>query len=277
MFISILLVSFVSAAPPLPTEFLGGVSIDGQPAPLNTEIIAKINGKIAGSIKTNELGKYGSRGTFDKRLTVSATEEDTNQTIEIEFFVNGVQVGNKVSYLPGMTRVLDISVGTSNGVIHGGSVYLQPYPTANTTTVPTTSSSSSSGGGSYSGGSSSGGSSSSGDSDFLSPVNTTPTTVAPTLAINTSKIDDSGNQTVGSVVGLPTTNLVTTKPTVNYSTIPPTAVATIATGSGMDGLVLPIAIVLFLGCLVGLGAYLYWKKKHVEVIEEPVAEELELE
>ena len=126
--LALLLISSASAAPPLPAEFYGSVSIDGKAAPSGTTIIAKINGQQRGSITTSSSGVYGSgTGAFSERLVVVATEEDLAKgTPTVEFTIAGKAAIQKVPFQPGIATNLDLSTGGS------------PVTTKPTTTAPTT-------------------------------------------------------------------------------------------------------------------------------------------
>ena len=51
---AIVLIGTVAAAPVLPDEFYGSVFLNGNPAPVGTVIIAKINGEERGNFTTTE-------------------------------------------------------------------------------------------------------------------------------------------------------------------------------------------------------------------------------
>ena len=79
---------FPSSSPFLPCEFYGTLIIDGAPAPADTEIIAYIGDRAAGSIITEDVGLYGGIGTFDIRLVViPLAEELSDGTAVIRFAI----------------------------------------------------------------------------------------------------------------------------------------------------------------------------------------------
>ncbi len=100
------LVSAAAAAPLLPSEFYGDITINGAPAPAGTVINATINGETVGTFVTLSPGIYGGPGTFDERLSVIGTEDGQS----VAFFING-EIANETSiYHPGTTQRLDLSI-----------------------------------------------------------------------------------------------------------------------------------------------------------------------
>lgn len=90
--VCIFLVQIVYAEPstPLfPMLFNGTVSIDGNPAPIGMEIVAKIEGVEKGNLTTSEVGKYGDFGGPGPELVVSGNATDTGKTIN--FFIKTFQ------------------------------------------------------------------------------------------------------------------------------------------------------------------------------------------
>jgi len=104
----------VSAAPLQPNKFSGDVTLNGVPAPLNTNISAFIDGVHKGSITVEIAGKYGD---FDglKYLDVSGDDSDDGKTIN--FMIGGVAAEQTAMWIIGEgPRVLDLSaVGTPTG------------------------------------------------------------------------------------------------------------------------------------------------------------------
>jgi hypothetical protein len=122
----LLLVITVSASPVLPAEYYGQVTLNGNPAPVGTEISVTINNVVVGSIQTTAAGYYGGSGTFDPRLTVSGTAD--GQTLV--FLINGNTADQTSVFHPGKTQQLSLSaVGTSKVTV---------TPTKTTTTVSPT-------------------------------------------------------------------------------------------------------------------------------------------
>ncbi len=110
------------AVPPIPAQFYGSISIDGNPAPAGTMITALINGQEKGSLITTVDGYYGGLGIFDDKLTVTATEEEYSGGFrEIIFQIGGVRADQTATYDVGAITQLDLTTGGTGG----GS-----YPTA---------------------------------------------------------------------------------------------------------------------------------------------------
>ncbi|HWQ65265.1 MAG TPA: PKD domain-containing protein [Methanospirillum sp.] len=106
------LILSVSAVPPLPAEFYGGVTIQGTPAPIGTVVVAKINDQVRGQLSLNEAGKYGHTGIFDERLVVAATDDDLKSGAAVVTFLIGSTVAEQtVPFEPGKTQKLDLSAG----------------------------------------------------------------------------------------------------------------------------------------------------------------------
>ena len=104
----------VSATPLNPNTFCGDVTLNGVPAPLDTNISALIDGVLKGSITVEIAGKYGD---FDglKYLDVSGDDSDDGKTIN--FMIDGVAAGQTAVWIENAgPRVLDLSaVGTPTG------------------------------------------------------------------------------------------------------------------------------------------------------------------
>lgn len=159
--IILLLAVHVSAIPPMPTEFYGSVVLDGKPAPAGTNITAIINGVEKGSIKIVVDGFYGGPGIFDDRLKVSVPEEEYKPgMLKISFMIGDKQAVQSVDYEPGVSKQLDLAVGTRAQAMTSPATYMTPVD--NTTSVSTQNTVSNSNPGSYSASSSGSGSSGSG-------------------------------------------------------------------------------------------------------------------
>lgn len=122
-----------SGSTSVPAEFWGGVTVNGQPAPAGSVVIAKINGAEKGRITTSQAGVYGGSGTFDDRLRVLVNQNDLSSgTLVVTFWLNGVQAQQTAVF----------SSATSQNVPLTFSGNIQPTPTSpppsQTTTIPTT-------------------------------------------------------------------------------------------------------------------------------------------
>lgn len=102
-----------SAAPTIPDEFWGEITIGGEPAPAGTEITAKVNWNECGSITTNNVGSYGTTGNYGVRLEVKADENCIGKTIT--FWVKDVQADQEIAYKGGISKCLDLTFPCSGG------------------------------------------------------------------------------------------------------------------------------------------------------------------
>ncbi|PKL59543.1 MAG: hypothetical protein CVV33_07290, partial [Methanomicrobiales archaeon HGW-Methanomicrobiales-4] len=73
--------NFVYAQPLPDLYFYGAVSIDGQPAPQGTKLIAKIDDVVRGEYTTTQTGQYGGAGQQDPALKVPLTEMDLGKHV----------------------------------------------------------------------------------------------------------------------------------------------------------------------------------------------------
>lgn len=70
----------------MPLVLQGTVELNGEPAPVNTEITAKVNGDVVGTTEVDQEGIYGSqRGT---KLNIKCEPDNYK---DIKFYVNGVE------------------------------------------------------------------------------------------------------------------------------------------------------------------------------------------
>lgn len=130
----IILVSGVSAIPPLPYEFYGNATINGTPAPIGTLITAHIGDIEVGNISINTIGLYGGSATFDKRLVVNGDEKQIGQYIT--FRVEGTEAAQKVKLWAGESQRLDLTfIPGAAGTIDAS---ITPSQQTNTPDVPTT-------------------------------------------------------------------------------------------------------------------------------------------
>jgi len=97
------------APPVLPCSFYGNVSIDEEPAPVGTEITAKMDNKTCGNITVTEEGRYGGAGGFDPKLVVIGTAEDENKNVS--FYVDGAKAEESATWHSGAPpKHFDLSV-----------------------------------------------------------------------------------------------------------------------------------------------------------------------
>lgn len=96
IFIVLLLVNLVFAIPGIPHLFYGSITVNGQPAPDGTTIVAKING-IEVAATTTSGGKYGYAPLF----YVPDTDPASRTGSTISFFVNNVDTGQTATFCQG--------------------------------------------------------------------------------------------------------------------------------------------------------------------------------
>jgi len=90
---------------PVPAAYYGDVTINGDPAPVGTEITAVVNGEERGSIVVSEAGSYGGPNALDEKLVV----EDASPGEEVTFVVRGVAADETVSWESGDVRQVDLA------------------------------------------------------------------------------------------------------------------------------------------------------------------------
>ncbi|WP_128692844.1 hypothetical protein [Methanoculleus taiwanensis] len=108
----------VAAVPPLPAEYSGTVTINGDPAPAGTVIVGLIGGEERGRLTTTEEGAFGGESPFAVRLLVQAAE--TDEYLTVTFLVNGVPAGESVTFVPGSIQVVDLTVSASSLTVSAG-------------------------------------------------------------------------------------------------------------------------------------------------------------
>lgn len=79
-------VSAVDSAPSMPLVLSGNIEIDGEPAPVGTEIVVKLNETIAGQTEVSLEGIYGN--TPQNKLYITCSPEDYSN---LKFYVNDVE------------------------------------------------------------------------------------------------------------------------------------------------------------------------------------------
>lgn len=92
-----------------PMELWGNATISGNPMPLNSIIIAKIDDNECGRIITTIDGKYGDDGPFDERLRVYLKEEEISQGQNLITFWNSEKKAKQtVQYKPSTSIKLNL-------------------------------------------------------------------------------------------------------------------------------------------------------------------------
>ena len=82
-----------SAPPPLPALCYGELTVNGEPAPVGTKVVAKVDGVVRGELVSEEVGWYGGPGLKSK-LAV-AGENLVGKTVR--FYVSGTYKGTAYS------------------------------------------------------------------------------------------------------------------------------------------------------------------------------------
>ncbi|WOF16970.1 hypothetical protein F1737_09865 [Methanoplanus sp. FWC-SCC4] len=114
IFLLILSVILASAAPPIPCDYYGSVTIDGKTAPAGTVIVAKVDLNKRGEFTVTTPGVFGDSGTFDDRLFVSATEEEMAAgNPEVTFWYGTYKAKQTSAYTQGGHISLNLEFTTS--------------------------------------------------------------------------------------------------------------------------------------------------------------------
>lgn len=112
--------------PKLPLSVYGEVTIDGEPAPAGTEIVALIDGDERGEIVTTEDGVYGGSAMGDEKLVVDGHESDDGAAVT--FLVDGTEADETVTWEPGADTEVTLTVDTASD---GGGSIAVPAPDEN--------------------------------------------------------------------------------------------------------------------------------------------------
>ncbi len=125
LIVFIILVSAGTSAalnPLIPAGYYGSITLDGQPAPAGTTIIAKIGTEERGSITTASSGSYGGPGGPDLKLGVLGYAGENGSIVT--FFVNNVAAQQTTTWTSGEIKKVDLTfvgVTTGGGGPSGGS------------------------------------------------------------------------------------------------------------------------------------------------------------
>jgi len=112
---------YVSAQPAVPHAFYGSVLINGNPAPVGTQIEARGTGVLTGvegnPIVTTEVGKYGSEDPLGPKLVVQG---DIADGTTIEFYVNGHKADQTAEWHSMAIEELDLTATIPTTPAGGG-------------------------------------------------------------------------------------------------------------------------------------------------------------
>jgi PGF-pre-PGF domain-containing protein len=126
MVLTILITSGIASAQnelPLnpPPGYYGSVTVNGQPAPPGTTIIAKIGGEVRGSITTSVSGLYGDNPGPSKLWVTGYDNELTPAPATVTFYLNDIaaqQTGTLTG--AGTINSADLNFIIPAGVVSGG-------------------------------------------------------------------------------------------------------------------------------------------------------------
>lgn len=101
------------AEPPAPPHaFYGGLTINGEPAPVGAVVEARVDGVLAGVITTTVEGQYGGSQLGEEKLVVQG---DIPPDAPIRFWVNGADTGQTYPFQSGAITSLDLSLEVQPG------------------------------------------------------------------------------------------------------------------------------------------------------------------
>ena len=92
-------------------EFYGPVTINYQPAPVGTEILAKIDGRTKSSVTVTKDGYYGGQGSYSDKLSVSVNQADIGRSIS--FWADGIQ-GTPTVPITGEGSIQELALNFAN-------------------------------------------------------------------------------------------------------------------------------------------------------------------
>lgn len=102
-------VAVADDTPAVPASYYGSVTVDGEPAPVGTEIDAVVDGDVQDTITVEEAGQYGGPGPFDEKLVV----DDAEAGDTVEFQIDGEPAEETVEWEPGDVREVDLTFEAS--------------------------------------------------------------------------------------------------------------------------------------------------------------------
>ena len=102
-------VSVASAIPSLPARYYGNITINGDAAPVGTEITAMINGEVRGSFIVKTAGVFGNAnpGDSDQFIVNGDEVNDTNEVVT--FYVLGKSADETVAWKSGDVQEFDLT------------------------------------------------------------------------------------------------------------------------------------------------------------------------
>lgn len=103
--------------PQPPHRFFGDITINGQDAPIGTQITARVGGTSYGSGIVQTAGQYG----YDPIFYVEAADETDFSGRTIAFYVNGEFASSYAPYEHGQSTLLNLSITREEETNTGGS------------------------------------------------------------------------------------------------------------------------------------------------------------
>jgi len=87
--------------PEIPASYYGEIGINGEPAPVGTEIVAVIDGEERGSIVVDEPGQFGGPDVSDDKLSVDGESSDTGEPVEFYVYGQALTTDSEVTWESG--------------------------------------------------------------------------------------------------------------------------------------------------------------------------------
>jgi hypothetical protein len=117
---AIVLPAFALAAPPqLPHIFYGNATNSGNNLPVNTVIIAKVNGVEKGRITVTEAGKYGGSDALDEKLLVQG---DVSNGAAVSFYIGDNSASQIASFVSGKIEQLNLSFDFDRVIVNSSNL-----------------------------------------------------------------------------------------------------------------------------------------------------------
>ncbi|MCQ1539097.1 hypothetical protein FTO68_08905 [Methanocalculus taiwanensis] len=110
---AIIPVALASSIPLLPCEISGTVTINGEPAPAGTIVVAYIDNLERGRIIIRTSGIFGGTGAFDERIVIQGEGDDLGKMIT--FLVNDIPANNTIPFVSGESYQIDLDARLLRG------------------------------------------------------------------------------------------------------------------------------------------------------------------
>lgn len=93
---------------PLPPNFHGNVTVDGEPAPDGVEVVALVDGEERASTTVGPGGAYAGSDWSDDKFVVDGSAEDSGSTVTFE--VEGVEAAETAEWRAAASESVDLTV-----------------------------------------------------------------------------------------------------------------------------------------------------------------------